>query len=66
MESLLKAIKENLKHAHPYVRKNAVLTVASIFRLSEDLLPDAPELIESMLLEVRLVFSLFIPYGVTS
>lgn len=53
LENLLKAIKENLKHEHPYVRKNAVLAVASIYRLSEDLLPDAPELIEAMLLGVR-------------
>lgn len=41
----------NLEHRHSYVRKNAVLALAAIFRLpkGELLVPDAPELVDKML-----------------
>lgn len=41
----------NLEHRHSYVRKNAVLALAAIFRLpkGELLVPDAPDLVERML-----------------
>jgi hypothetical protein len=45
------AVIANLEHRHSYVRKNAVLALAAIFRLpkGELLAPDAPELVERML-----------------
>lgn len=41
----------NLEHRHSYVRKNAVLALAAIYRLpkGELLVPDAPDLVERML-----------------
>lgn len=56
LESLLKAIRENLSYHHPYVRRNAVLAVASIYKNDEALIPDAPELIEAVLEKVRVCF----------
>ena len=48
---LCPAVIANLEHRHSYVRKNAVLALAAIFRLpkGELLVPDAPELVEKML-----------------
>ncbi|OQR81300.1 coatomer subunit beta [Thraustotheca clavata] len=47
LEPLKDAIKANLEHRHGYVRKNAVMTVYSMFKnFGELLIPDAPELIE--------------------
>lgn len=45
------AVISNLEHRHSYVRKNAVLALAAIYRLpkGELLVPDAPELVERML-----------------
>lgn len=45
------AVIANLEHRHSYVRKNAVLALAAIFRLpkGELLVPDAPDLVERML-----------------
>lgn len=34
-----------LEHRHAYVRKNAVLAIASIYQTSESLIPDAPDLL---------------------
>ena len=36
-------------HRHSYVRKNAVLAVYSIYRSFEQLIPDAPELMQTFL-----------------
>lgn len=49
LESLIPSITANLEHRHSYVRKNAVLTVFHIFEAHSDLIPDAPELIETFL-----------------
>lgn len=43
-------IKTNLEHRHSYVRRNAVLTTFQVFRHFEKLMPDAPDLIERVLL----------------
>lgn len=45
------AVIANLEHRHSYVRKNAVLALAAIYRLpkGELLVPDAPDLVEKML-----------------
>ncbi|KAJ4848887.1 hypothetical protein Tsubulata_042586 [Turnera subulata] len=52
IEPLIPSILQNLEHNHPYVRRNAVLAVMSIYKLpqGDQLLPDAPETIESVLL----------------
>jgi len=49
LESLIPNITANLEHRHSYVRKNAVLTVFTIFQNFPDLIADAPELIENFL-----------------
>jgi coatomer subunit beta len=49
LESLIPSITSNLEHRHSYVRKNAVLTVYSVFSAFPELIPDAPELIETIL-----------------
>lgn len=49
LESLIPAVTANLEHRHSYVRKNAVLAVFHIFSAHADLIPDAPELIETFL-----------------
>jgi coatomer subunit beta len=46
---LIPAITKNLEHRHSYVRKNAVLAIFSIYSENEQLIPDAPELIETFL-----------------
>ena len=40
-------------HRHAFVRKNAVFTVYSIYKLHEHLIPDAPELLLTFLAAVR-------------
>ena len=41
---LMEAVKANLEHRHPYVRKNAALCAFHVHRThGEDLLPDGPE-----------------------
>ncbi|CAA2999017.1 coatomer subunit beta-1-like [Olea europaea subsp. europaea] len=52
IEPLIPSIMSNLEHRHPYVRKNAILAVMSIYKLpqGEQLLVDAPETIERFLL----------------
>ena len=49
LEPLLSSARACLEHRHAYVRKNAVLAIASIHQLSETLIPDAPDLIQSFL-----------------
>ncbi len=46
------SIKACLTHRHPYVRKNAVLAVFSIFRNFPELFPDAPDEIQKFLEQV--------------
>ena len=43
LESLIPSVKVCLSHRHPYVRRNAVLAVFTIFRAFPDLYPDATE-----------------------
>lgn len=45
------SVLSNLEHRHPFVRRHAVLAVMSIYKLpqGEQLLADAPELIEKLL-----------------
>jgi coatomer subunit beta len=38
-----------LEHRHSYVRKNAVFAIYAIYREFENLIPDAPELIQTFL-----------------
>jgi len=51
VEPLISAIKQCLAHRHPYVRRNAVLTVYSIVKQYPDLYPDALDNITKMLEE---------------
>jgi coatomer subunit beta len=46
---LLGSARQCLEHRHAYVRKNAVFAVAAIYQLSEPLIPDAPDLIQTFL-----------------
>jgi coatomer subunit beta len=45
LETLVPNCRVCLEHRHAYVRKNAVFAIYSIFRVSEHLIPDAPDLI---------------------
>ncbi|DBA01692.1 TPA: hypothetical protein N0F65_010343 [Lagenidium giganteum] len=46
LEPLKDAVKANLEHRHSYVRKNAVMTVYTMYKtFGELLIPDAPDLI---------------------
>eukprot|EP00559_Dactyliosolen_fragilissimus_P005082 CAMPEP_0184856026 /NCGR_PEP_ID=MMETSP0580-20130426/1184_1 /TAXON_ID=1118495 /ORGANISM="Dactyliosolen fragilissimus" /LENGTH=972 /DNA_ID=CAMNT_0027350789 /DNA_START=16 /DNA_END=2934 /DNA_ORIENTATION=+ len=48
---LVASIKACLEHRHPYVRKNAALAIFHIHKLfGENVIPDAPELIQSLLI----------------
>ena len=49
IEPLLSSARSCLEHRHAYVRKNAVFAVSSIYHLSENLIPDAPELLQNFL-----------------
>ncbi|KAK9500807.1 hypothetical protein O3M35_002001 [Rhynocoris fuscipes] len=49
LEPLMPAIRSCLNHRVPYVRRNAVLAVFTIYRNFEFLIPDAPELITEFL-----------------
>ena len=46
---MLTPARDCLIHRHAYVRKNAVFAVESIYRNSQALIPDAPELIQTFL-----------------
>lgn len=45
LETLVPNCRVCLEHRHAYVRKNAVFAIYSIFKVSEHLIPDAPDLI---------------------
>lgn len=51
IEPLIPSILQNLEHRHPFVRRNAILAVMSIYKLphGDQLLVDAPEMIEKIL-----------------
>ncbi|KAK9757140.1 hypothetical protein RND81_01G143100 [Saponaria officinalis] len=51
IEPLIPSVLSNLEHRHPFVRRNAILAVMSIYSLpqGEQLLGDAPETIEKVL-----------------
>ncbi|CAI9272016.1 unnamed protein product [Lactuca saligna] len=51
IEPLIPSILTNLEHRHPFVRRNAILSVMAIYKLpqGEHLLVDAPEMIEKVL-----------------
>ena len=51
LEPLVPAVKQCLTHRHPYVRRNAVLTVFSIARQFPDRYPDAVEDVERFMEE---------------
>lgn len=51
LETLVPNVRQCLLHRHAYVRKNAVFAVYSIFRVSDHLIPDAPELLRGFLAE---------------
>ncbi|KAF3430973.1 hypothetical protein FNV43_RR25703 [Rhamnella rubrinervis] len=51
VEPLIPSILANLEHRHPFVRRNAVLAIMSVYRLpqGEQLLDSAPEIVEKFL-----------------
>ncbi|KAI3848003.1 hypothetical protein MKX03_001115 [Papaver bracteatum] len=51
IEPLIPSILVNLEHRHPFIRRNAILAVMSVYKLpqGEQLLVDAPEIIEKAL-----------------
>eukprot|EP00252_Welwitschia_mirabilis_P016314 TRINITY_DN359_c0_g1_i1.p1 TRINITY_DN359_c0_g1~~TRINITY_DN359_c0_g1_i1.p1 ORF type:complete len:955 (-),score=180.44 TRINITY_DN359_c0_g1_i1:219-3083(-) len=51
IEPLIPSVLSNLEHRHPYIRRNAILAIMSIYKLphGEQLLADAPEMIEKAL-----------------
>ncbi|KZV24781.1 Coatomer, beta subunit isoform 1 [Dorcoceras hygrometricum] len=51
-EPLIPSILSNLEHRHPYVRRNAILAIMSIYKLpqGEQHLVDAPETMEKVLM----------------
>lgn len=51
VEPLIPSVLQNLEHRHPFIRRNAILAVMSIYKLphGEQLLVDAPEMIEKVL-----------------
>ena len=49
LEPLIPICRSCLEHRHSYVRKNAVFAIYSIYREFENLIPDAPELIQTFL-----------------
>ena len=49
LEPLVPAIKSNLEDRTPFVRRNAVLCVYSVYKSFPDLMPDAPEDVETFL-----------------
>ncbi|CAI9097606.1 OLC1v1034077C1 [Oldenlandia corymbosa var. corymbosa] len=52
IEPLIPSVLANLEHRHPFIRRNAILAVMAIYKLpqGEQLLADAPEMIEKLLL----------------
>eukprot|EP01137_Pigoraptor_chileana_P025983 Opistho-2@96307 len=50
LEPVMPAIRACLEHRHAYVRRNAVLAIFTIHKNFENLIPDAPELIQNFLI----------------
>mmetsp|Transcript_19774 Transcript_19774/g.24391 ORF Transcript_19774/g.24391 Transcript_19774/m.24391 type:complete len:972 (+) Transcript_19774:120-3035(+) len=54
LSPLIPSIKTCLQHSHQYVRKNAALTIFHAHKMfGDNLIPDAPELIQSFLLSEK-------------
>jgi coatomer subunit beta len=49
IEPWVAAIKQNLTHRHSFVRRNAVLSIYTIYKHMPDLMPDGPEIVEDFL-----------------
>lgn len=49
IEPLLSAAQTCLDHRHAYVRKNAVWALASVYQHAQNLIPDAPEMLQAFL-----------------
>ncbi|CAN1220311.1 Coatomer subunit beta-1 [Linum perenne] len=51
IEPLIPSVLQNLEHRHPFIRRNAIFSVMSIYKLpqGDQLLVDAPEMIEKAL-----------------
>lgn len=51
VEPLIPSILSNLEHRHPFVRRNAVLAIMSVYKLpqGEQLLDSAPEIVDKFL-----------------
>ncbi len=58
LEPLIPSVRQCLEHKHPYVRKNAVLAVFSVFKIHEYLIPDAIELMQAYIAQVFVFFQL--------
>lgn len=50
LEPLIPSVRDCLNHKYPYVRKNAIFAVASIYKHFPNLIPDAAELISNVLI----------------
>ena len=49
LEPLIPICRSCMEHRYSYVRKNAVFAIYTIYRECENLVPDAPELIQTFL-----------------
>ncbi len=49
LEPLMPSVRACLEHRHPYVRRNAINAVLAIYQACDYLIPDAPEVIASVL-----------------
>ncbi|ODN05725.1 Coatomer subunit beta [Orchesella cincta] len=49
LEPLMPAIRACLEHRHAYVRRNAILAIFTIYKNFEFLIPDAPEVVATVL-----------------
>ncbi|KAI8983590.1 adaptin N terminal region-domain-containing protein [Pilobolus umbonatus] len=50
LEPLVPSVRACLEHRHSYVRKNAVFAIGAIYKSFDHLFPDAPEVVQSLLL----------------
>jgi coatomer subunit beta len=53
LENLISAMVPNLTHADAYVRRNAVLAVHATYTRFPNLIPDAPEFVEKLMLSEK-------------
>lgn len=51
LQPLVSTVTSCLKHRHPYVKRNALMAIMSIYGVSDTLIPDAPELVRDFLNE---------------